>query len=180
MNKTKLPIVLISVLITAILGFMGCEKDDICVDGTTPLLIVRFYDVDNRTELKKVPKFRVVGIGQSTTVIGVADRTDLDSIAIPLKVGEDVTGFYFINNSVDVDAEDPNGQAIKVEGGDLDSLYFNYNRENKFVSRACGFIANFDNLSGDLKLESENWIKDVEILVPLVDNSSEAHVKIYH
>ena len=180
MNKTKLPIVLISVLITAILGFMGCEKDDICVDGTTPLLIVRFYDVDNRTELKKVPKIRVVGIGQSTTVIGVADRTDLDSIAIPLKVGEDVTGFYFINNSVDVDAEDPNGQAIKVEGGDLDSLYFNYNRENKFVSRACGFIANFDNLSGDIKLESENWIKDVEILVPLVDNSSEAHVKIYH
>jgi len=180
MNKTKLPIVLISILITAVLGFMGCEKDDICVDGTTPLLIVRFYDVDNRTELKKVPKFRVVGIGQSTTVIGVADRTDLDSIAIPLKVGEDVTGFYFINNSVDVDAEDPNGQAIKVEGGDLDSLYFNYNRENKFVSRACGFIANFDNLSGDIKLESENWIKDVEILVPLVDNSSEAHVKIYH
>lgn len=180
MNRRKLPIVLIPILIIAVLGIMGCEKDDICVDGATPLLIVRFYDVDNRTELKKVPKFRIVGIGQNTTVIGVADRTDLDSIAIPLKVDEDVTGFYFINNSADIDAEDPNGQAIKVEGGDLDSLYFNYDRNNKFVSRACGFITNFNNLEGDLKLESENWIKDIEILTPLVDNSTEAHVKIYY
>ena len=182
MTKPKLSLVLISVLITPILGLIGCEKADICVDGATPLLIVRFYDVDNRTELKRVPRFRVVGIGQNTTVTGVADRTDLDSIAIPLKVDEDVTGFYFINNSVDVDVAtgDSDGETIKMEGGDLDSLYFNYNRENKFVSRACGYIANFDNLNGDLKLESDNWIKDMEIIIPLVDNSTEAHVKIYH
>jgi len=180
MNKIKPPIVLTSLLIMVILGFMGCEKDDICVDGTTPLLIVRFYDVDNREELKRVPKFRIVGIGQNTTVVGVADRTDLDSIAIPLKVVENTTGFYFINNSMDVDVEDPDGQTIQVEGGDLDSLYFNYNRIDKFVSRACGYIANFDNLSGDLRSETENWIKDIEIIAPLVDNSTEAHVKIYH
>lgn len=180
MNKIKLPLILISILIIAVIGLSGCEKDDICVDGTTPLLIVSFYDVDNRTELKKVPKFRVVGIGQKTTVIGVADRTDLDSIAIPLKVDKDITGFYFISNSVDIDAEDANGQAIKVEGGDLDSLYFKYNRDNKFISRACGFITNFDNLEGDLKLEGENWIKDMEVIIPLVDNSTETHVKIYH
>lgn len=180
MNKIKLPFVLFFVLITVTLGFMGCEKDDICIDGATPLLIVRFYDVDNRTELKKVPKFRIVGIGQKTTVIGVADRTDLDSIAIPLKVDEDTTGFYFINNSVDVEVEDSEGDTIQVEGGDLDSLYFNYNRNNKFISRACGYIANFENVGSDLKVESENWIKDVEIIVPLVENSTEAHVKIYH
>jgi hypothetical protein len=180
MNNIKLPIVLIFVLITVILGSMGCEKDDICIDGTTPLLVVRFYDVDNRDELKRVPKFRIVGIGQKTTVLGVADRTDLDSIAIPLKVTENTTGFYFINNSMNVDVEDPNGQTVQVEGGDLDSLYFNYNRNDKFVSRACGYIANFDDLSGDLKTESENWIKDIEVIVPLVDNSTEAHVKIYH
>lgn len=180
MNRTKLPLALIAILIAAIPCFMGCEKDDICVDGTTPLLIVRFYDANDRAVLKKVPKFRVVGIGQKTTVIGVADRTDLDSIAIPLKVDADATGFYFINNSIDVDTEDPDGQAIKIEGGDLDSLYFNYTRNNKFVSRACGYIANFDSLNVDLKLEGANWIKDLEIITPLVENSTGAHVKIYH
>lgn len=180
MNIRKLPIITILVLIMSILGLVACEKDDICVDGATPLLIVRFYDVDNRTTLKKAPKFRIVGMGQKTTVTGISDRTDLDSIAIPLKVDKDITGFYFINNSADVDVEDPNGETIKVEGGDLDSLYFNYTRSNKFISRACGFITNFDDLKGDLKPESANWIKDIEIVIPLVDNSTEAHVKIYH
>ncbi len=159
---------------------MGCEKDDICVDGITPLLVVRFYDASNRSELKNVPQFRIVGIGQKTTVIGVPDRTDLDSIAIPLKIAENSTGFYFITNSVDVEAQNQAGDTILVEGGDLDSLYFTYDRKDKFVSRACGHVANYDNLNSDLKSETENWIKDIEIITPLVENSTEAHVKIYH
>tara|TARA_R110002049_G_scaffold18326_2_gene70179 strand:- start:10003 stop:10506 length:504 start_codon:yes stop_codon:yes gene_type:complete len=167
MKKVYIPIL----FIIAFVSFGACEKDDICVDGDTPLLVIRFYDVDNPTVLKKVTKFRIVGVGQNTTVTTVSDRTDLDSIAIPLKVTEDITGFYFINNSSEVDA---------VEVGDLDTLYFNYTRKDKFVSRACGYIANFENLSGDLTLEPDNWIKDIEIVTPLVENSTAAHVKIFH
>ena len=141
------------------------------MDGDTPLMVIRFYDVDNPTELKKVTKFRIVGVGQNTTVTTVSDRTDLDSIAIPLKVTENNTGFYFINNSADVDS---------LEVGDLDTLYFNYARKDKFVSRACGYIANFETLSSDLKIETDNWIKDIEIVTPLVENSTAAHVKIFH
>ena len=167
MKKVYIPIL----FIIAFISFGACEKDDICVDGDTPLLVIRFYDVDNPTVLKKATKFRIVGVGQNTTVTTVSDRTDLDSIAIPLKVIENSTGFYFISNSSDVDA---------VEVGDLDTLYFNYTRKDKFVSRACGYIANFENLSGDLKLETDNWIKDIEIVTPLVENSTAAHVKIFH
>ncbi|MDX1328534.1 MAG: DUF6452 family protein, partial [Arenibacter sp.] len=107
-------------------------------------------------------------------------RTDLDSIAVPLKVAESSTGFYFIANSVDEEAQNQAGDTILVEGGNIDSLYFNYDRIDKFVSRACGHIANFDNLAADLKQENEHWIKDIEIITPLVANSTEAHVKIYH
>tara|TARA_R110000868_G_scaffold2277_1_gene16956 strand:- start:9598 stop:10101 length:504 start_codon:yes stop_codon:yes gene_type:complete len=167
MKKVYIPIL----FIIAFVSFGACEKDDICVDGDTPLLVIRFYDVDNPTVLKKVTKFRIVGVGQNTTVTTVSDRTDLDSIAIPLNVTEDITGFYFISNSSEVDA---------VEVGDLDTLYFNYTRKDKFVSRACGYIANFENLSGDLTLEPDNWIKDIEIVTPLVENSTAAHVKIFH
>lgn len=181
MNRTKLSLGLLSALfVILIIVLAGCEKDDICIDGNTPLMVVRFYDVENRAELKTVPSFRVVGIGQNTTVIGVADRTELDSIAIPLKVTENVTGFYFIANSVDVDAEDQNGEAIKLEGGQIDNLYFNYDRSDKFISRACGHIANFDNVNVDLEQETENWIKDIEIVTPLIENSTATHVKIYH
>ena len=112
-----------------------------------------------------------MGVGQNTTVTTVVDRTDLDSIAIPLKVTENSTGFYFIKNSADVDS---------LEAGDLDTLYFNYTRKDKFISRACGYIANFETLGSDLKMETDNWIKDIEIVTPLVENSTAAHVKIFH
>lgn len=167
MKKVYIPILFIITFIS----FGACEKDDICVDGDTPLMVIRFYDIDNPTVLKKVSKLRIVGIGQNTTVTTVSDRTDLDSIAIPLKVAEESTGFYFINNSSEVDS---------VEAGDLDTLYFNYTRKDKFVSRACGYIANYETLSSDLKTETDNWIKDIEIVTPLVENSTTAHVKIFH
>jgi len=176
MKKIYIPIL---VLITFI-SFGACEKDDICIDGDTPLLVIRFYDVDNPTELKKVTKFRIVGIGQNTTVTTVSDRTDSDSIAIPLKIAENTTGFYFISNSSDVETTDSSDETITVEGGDLDTLYFNYSRIDKFVSRACGYIANYDDLSSDLKTETDNWIKEIEIVTPLVENSTAAHVKIFH
>jgi hypothetical protein len=167
-------------VIIIFIAFGACEKDDICIDGVTPLLVIRFYDVDNPTVLKKVPKLRIAGVGQNTTVTTVSDRTDLDSIAIPLKVAENTTGFYFINNSSDVEATDSGGETITVEGGDLDTLYLNYNRIDKFVSRACGYIANYEDVSSDLKMETDNWIKDIEIVTPLVENSTAAHVKIFH
>ncbi len=176
MKKSHILILLTIVLI----GFGACEKDDICIDGDTPLLVIRFYDVDNPTELKDVTDFRIVGVGQNTTVTTVSDRTDTDSIAIPLKVTENTTGFYFISNSSDIETTDSSGETITVEGGDLDTLYFNYSRIDKFVSRACGYIANYEDLTSDLKTETDNWIKDIEIVTPLVENSTAAHVKIFH
>ena len=143
MKKVYFPIF----FVIAFFSLGACEKDDICVDGNTPLLVISFYDVDNPTELKEVTSFRIVGVGQNTTVTSVSDRTDSDSIAIPLKVTENTTGFYFINNSSDVETTDSNDETITIEGGDLDTLYFNYDRKDKFVSRACGLIANYENLN---------------------------------
>ncbi|MDL5511548.1 DUF6452 family protein [Arenibacter sp. M-2] len=176
MKKFYIPILVLIILIC----FGACEKDDICIDGDTPLLVIRFYNVDNPTVLKKVTKLRIVGVGQNTTVTTVSDRTDLDSIAIPLKVTENSTGFYFIRNSADVETTDSGGETITVEGGDLDTLYLNYTKIDKFVSRACGYIANYEELNSDLKMETDNWIKDIEIVTPLVENSTAAHVKIFH
>ncbi len=177
MKKVKILSVFVLALIS---GFWACEKDDICIDGDTPLLVIRFYDIDNPTELKTVPSLRIIGVGQNTTVTTVTDRSTLDSISIPLRVSEDTTGFYFIKNSSDVEEDDSEGNTVTLEGGDVDTLYFNYTRKDKFISRACGYIANFENLESDLEMETENWIKEIEIISPLVENSTAAHVKIFH
>ncbi|MFK7814554.1 MAG: DUF6452 family protein [Maribacter sp.] len=156
--------------------FSSCEKDDICVEGDTPLLIVRFYDAENPTEFKAVPLLRVAGIGNSFTVSTISDRTStLDSIAIPLKENETLTEFAFITNSED----DENGAEI----GDIDILSFSYELKEEFISRACGFIVNYENLNSDFTTTTDNWIQSIEVVkdtVQLETEDTTAHVKIFH
>ncbi|MGB5437414.1 MAG: DUF6452 family protein, partial [Maribacter sp.] len=62
----------------------------------------------------------------------------------------------------------------------IDVLTFSYETKEVYISRACGFIANYENLSQSLTPDTENWIKDIEIVLPTVENSETAHVKIFH
>ena len=39
------------------LGITSCEIDDFCSKGTTPRLIISFYDFDDPTEYKEVPMY---------------------------------------------------------------------------------------------------------------------------
>ncbi len=155
----------------SLLFLFSCEKDDICVDGDTPLLIITFFDIDNTTVAKAVPALRVSSgdLGPPSTF---TDRSSLDSIAIPLRVDTNTTTFSFITNSAD--------DADAMETGNIDMLTFNYETQEVFISRACGFIANYDNLTDSLTEDDENWILDIEIVTPLVENSNAAHVQIFH
>ncbi len=167
--------ILIAFLILLCIFFSACEKDDICVDGDTPLLIVRFYDAENPTEFKAVPGLRVVGVGNGFPVDTFGDRTSLDSISIPLKTIEALTEFTFITDS----ADDENG----AETGNVDALGFTYETKQEFVSRACGFIVNYENLNSNFTTAPENWIQSLEIVkttVRLETEETTAHVKVFH
>lgn len=168
MKKIIVALIVLSISIF----FSACEKDDICVEGDTPLLIIRFYDIDNPTEIKAVPAVRVVGVGKTTTVGTFADRTELDSIAIPLNPAAINTSFLIFKDSKDLDGS---------EAGNDDTLIFSYEVKEEFIGRACGYIANYDNLNFSLTTDSDNWIKDITIDQTLVENPiTTAHVKIFH
>ncbi|UCD61871.1 MAG: hypothetical protein JSV59_04700 [Flavobacteriaceae bacterium] len=165
----KIRILLLFLMI--FISFSACEKDDICVDGDTPLMIIRFYDNENPGELKAVPNLRIVGLGQSSTVNTIADRTSLDSVALPLRINEINTGFIFISDSADED---------DLETGNIDTLNFDYSTQEIFISRACGYIANYDDLSETITPDGDNWIQNIEIVSPLIKLQDSAHVKIFH
>lgn len=155
---------------------VSCEKDDICVDGDTPLMVIEFYDnatlgAEEET-LKAATKLRVVGDGQTVTVNTVADRTDLEKVEIPLRVNETSTIYHFILNSADDDN--------MVETGNTDTITFNYINKEVFVSRACGFVMNYNELSQTLTADTDNWIQNIIISETLVENQAVTHVKIYH
>lgn len=172
---SKKPILSIRVLLVflgSFILFSGCEKDDICVEGDTPLLVIRFYDADNPTETKTVSSLRVLGLGQSNTVDTFTDRSTLDSIAIPLRINQPDTSFLLISESANDEDQ--------METGNIDTLIFTYNTEEVFVSRACGFIANYNDLSDTLTPDSDNWIQSIEIINSTINSQSSAHVQIFH
>ena len=160
------------VLFIGILAVASCEKDDICVEGDTPLLVIEFYNINDTSALKIVPTIRVVGVGQNVTVNTVADRTALNTISIPLKTDVDVTSFIIISASAS--AEDGS------ETGNIDTVNFSYKRLEDFLSRGCGFVINYDSLQANVTADTNNWIKDIEIIRSQVINSDSTHVKIFH
>ncbi len=160
-------------LLLGLILILGCTRDDICVDGDTPLLIIRFYDAADMESPKAVPSLRVIGVGPDSPVNTFNDRSStLDSIGIPLRTLANATDFIFIINSED----DADGMEI----GNSDMLQFNYLVQEAFVSRACGFVANFDELADNLTADTDNWILGIEINDTLVQNQLSAHVKIFH
>lgn len=151
--------------------FSACEKDDICVDDETPLLVIRFYDNSDTTKTKKVTTLRVVGLDQTSTVDTFTDRSTADSLAIPLRPDSDFTTYLLIANSATTD---------EVESGNIDILTINHETKDVFVSRACGYVANYENLITSLTTDPDNWIKNIEVINSTVENTEAAHVKIFH
>ena len=82
--KRLFPILLI---LTVIVQFSSCEKDDICVEGDTPLLVIGFYDVTDTT-FKSVSNLRIRAL-------------DLDSDSILGLEGSEEFGFTDRANSPD-------------------------------------------------------------------------------
>ena len=169
--KKLIPILLLTFLIGY---FASCEKDDICVDGDTPLLVIGFFDAIDTTLSKDVPALRIKEIILDSIVNTITDRSSsLDSIGIPLRIAATSTSFAFITNSAD-DAE------TEAETGDIDTLTINYESREAFVSKACGFVGNYDNLSITLPESDDNWIQDITIVQQTIENSTNIHVKIFH
>ncbi len=169
------PVLLLLLLIT---HFASCEKDDICVEGDTPLLVIGFYDVLDTLEFKSVPTLRIKAIDNDSILsdseeYGFGDRANSpDSLFVPLRIMEPTTQFELISSS----SADEEGN----ETGNRDTLTFTYTVNEEFISRACGFIANFDGLDTIRQVSAEDWIKRISISEKNVERSNAIHVKIFH
>lgn len=157
MKKNYLLFSIIALLISS------CEKDDFCIEPVTPNMIIRFYNATNITQIKPVTDLSVYSEG----VDELYTNANLDSILIPL----DVTSNQIIYN-------------LSSESN-LDVITINYDIEEVFVSRSCGFKAIFNNVSISSDT-SNDWIIGLTetlentITIPTIDNETAAHVKIFH
>jgi hypothetical protein len=161
-----------------------CEKDDICAEGSavTPQLIVSFYDETNPTQKKTVNNLYVVGYNSDNQMVTFASTGEetRDSILVPLRTDANITKIGFHRDYEIDDNDTPDDPSDDIILGNEDLIDFGYTRSDVYVSRACGFIANYLGLNATLDPDSDNWILNTEIVKENVENEIEAHVKVYH
>ncbi|MBT8393918.1 MAG: hypothetical protein KJN66_03615 [Bacteroidia bacterium] len=150
----------------------NCERDDICPESTetTPKLIIRFYDITEQTETKRVLALQIQGVDNEEIY---QSAVSTDSIALPLKTFENNTSFKLYKEYED----DGNGNI----SGNEDIINIQYDPIEVYVSRACGYKTTYNNVELSVVDDGDNWIELIQIENPLtVDNETEAHVKIFH
>ena len=169
-------------LMTVLLS--SCEKDDICAQATptTSKLILRFYDFSTKDETKSASLLRVTGIDDANEEITISNLSvgTTDSIVIPLRTDADESKFTFhLDYEIDDNdtPEDPDDDIIL---GNPDIVTISYEREEVYVSRACGFKTIFNALIFNVEDDGDNWILTSEIINATVENEISAHVKILH
>ena len=147
-----------------ILFFLSsCEPDDICLESNTdtPNLIIKFLDF-NSGENKPVVNLKIKGVdSENDFFIGT-----VDSISIPLSNYQNTTPFSFTK-------EFDSNQANE------DLIYFNYVRNNVYISRSCGYKMEYEIENIIVENDNENWISSLEISNQNVVEESNHHVKIF-
>lgn len=178
-----LKIVTFALFLMAVL-LSSCEKDDICAQATptTPKLVLRFYDFGNQDEIKRASALRVTGLDDDNEEITISNLSVAitDSIAIPLRIDANESKFTFhLDYEID-DNDTPEDPSDDIISGNPDIVTINYQREEVYVSRACGFKTIFNALIINVEDDGDNWILTSEIINETVENEISAHVKIFH
>ncbi|MFL2590987.1 MAG: DUF6452 family protein [Flavobacteriaceae bacterium] len=150
-----------------IIFFFNCEKDDICLEGTpgTPRLIIRFFDQNEKSTPKSLSNVSIKALSEDKEYIVFSG----DSLAIPLKLVSNTTiyTFTFLDDLANQEK--------------VDTLKFNYKRENYYINRACGFLSNLIFTTSAIEiLDKESVISGFNILKDTIKNENQAHLAIYH
>ena len=150
-----------------IIFLLNCEKDDICLEGTpgTPRLIIRFFDQNEKFTSKPLSNASIKALNEKEEYIVFSG----DSLAIPLKLVSNTTIYTFT-------LLDDSANQEKV-----DTLKFNYKREDYYINRACGFLSNliFTNPALEI-LDKESVFSGFNVLKDTIKNEKQAHLAIYH
>ena len=148
-----------------ILFFLSsCEPDDICLESNTdtPNLIIKFLDF-NSGDNKPVVNLKIKGVNSENDFF----RGTADSISIPLSNYQNTTSFSFTK---EFDSNQPNE----------DLIYFNYVRNNIYISRSCGYKMEYEIENIIVENDNLNWIEDSIIEKRVVNDEISHHVKVFH
>ncbi len=148
-----------------LLVYSSCEKDDVCVENDSVYVNLIFYSAEDGSTAKSVSGFSLLDLNGN--IVRNYDNTTVASIALVLPTSQSSYDLI-LQKRTEVD-----GLTINSN----DTLNFSYTSKATYVSRACGYIRTYTDLSID---STSNWISGVIVNTPEINSNNDEHVAILH
>ena len=159
----KLPTYILA--LATLLICSSCEKDDVCVENDSVYVNLVFYSAEDGVTAKSVSGFSLLDLNGD--LVQNYDNTTVTAIALVLPTSQSSYDLI-LQKRAEVDG---------VTTSTNDTLNFSYTPKATYVSRACGYIRTYS----DLSIQStRNWISEVIVNTPEINSNNDEHVAILH
>ena len=148
-----------SFLFLLVIILLGCEKDDICIEGSenTSRITLGFIDYKSKGP-KDISLESIRGIGIDSIIEGIVGNY----LKFPLMVNSNKTKYVFEYNQT------------------LDTLTIHHRTIHKYLNRSCGYISNFIVKSDTEISKNHGWIREVSILNDSIFNEEKTNILIHY
>ena len=138
---------------------IGCEKDDICIEGSenTNRITIGFIDYENKNEIG-ISLNSIKGVGLDSIIEGFSGN----NLKLPLMVNSNRTQYIFEHNET------------------VDTVNIHHKTVHKYLNRSCGFISNFIIKSDTEISKNHGWIREVSILNDSIFNEEKTNILIHY
>lgn len=151
--------------LATLLIFLSCEKDDVCVENDSVYVNLVFYSAEDGSTAKSVSGFSLIDLNGD--ILQNYDNTTASAISLVLPTSRSSYDLI-LQKRTEVD-----GLIINTN----DTLNFSYTPKATYVSRACGYIRTYSDLSTQ---STRNWISEVIVNTPEINSNNDEHVAILH
>lgn len=151
-------------LILFFCGNSSCEKDDICSESTptTPKIVIDFLDIIDQETPKTVNNIRIRGLNPDSDVFAAYNGSDVQQVLLPLINSlPDVATTTEFEVYKDYERDDngtPDDTSDDFDTGNPDKIIISYIIKEVYVSAACGFKSQYENVTITVENDSDNWI----------------------
>ena len=148
-----------NILFLLVIIILGCEKDDICIEGSenTSRITIGFIDYETKGT-KSISLNSIRGIG----IDSIIEVKSGSSLKLPLKANYYETKYLLEYNQT------------------FDTLVISHQTVHKYLNRSCGYISNFI-VKPDTEIsKNHGWIKEVSIENDSIFNEEKTNILIHY
>ena len=140
--------------------FLGCEKDDICIEGSenTNRITIGFINNESKN-LTGINLSFIKGINNDSIL---TESFSGDELKLPLMVNSNETKYILELNKV------------------KDTLIVYHQTSHLYLNRSCGFKSNFLIKSDTEILKESGWIREISIVQDSIFNEEKTNIHIHY